>query len=163
MDEMVAERMLAGIILRTKFRWAVRSLSCSSRRGNDALSNLLRPLYLFHWNRHFIAARWAKSLFGISDNLRKVTSCFSAPISVYVGIKLLFQKDKQACYQRMLIFCIHARWNFFFRKYKYFRNIANIFYRFFFFTCVTWKIMYWREYMKHENWLKYLTWTICDK
>lgn len=48
MDEMVAERMLAGIILRTKFRWAVRSLSCGSRRGNDALSNLLWSLDLLH-------------------------------------------------------------------------------------------------------------------
>jgi len=51
MDEMVAERMLAGIILRAKFRWAVRFLSCSSRCGHDAISNFLWPLYLFHWNR----------------------------------------------------------------------------------------------------------------
>lgn len=51
MDEMVVERMLAGIILRTKFRWAVRSLSCGPRRSDDAISNLHIFLYFFHWKQ----------------------------------------------------------------------------------------------------------------
>lgn len=50
MYEMVAERMLAGIIFRTKFRRAVRSLSRVPRCGYDTLPNLLWTLYLFHWN-----------------------------------------------------------------------------------------------------------------
>lgn len=48
MDQMVAERMLAGIVLGAKFRRAVRSLSGVPRRGHDALPNLLRPLDLLH-------------------------------------------------------------------------------------------------------------------
>lgn len=51
MDQMVAERMLAWIVVRAKFRRAVRSLSRVPRRGNDALPNLLWPLYLLHCQR----------------------------------------------------------------------------------------------------------------
>lgn len=46
MDEMVAERMLAGIIVRTKFRRTVGSLSRRSSCSNYAFSYFLRALYL---------------------------------------------------------------------------------------------------------------------
>lgn len=62
MDQMVAERMLAWIVVRAKFRRAVRSLSRVPRRCNDALPNLFWPLYLLHCWGEFLFRRMIRSL-----------------------------------------------------------------------------------------------------